>query len=166
MRLSGVPVPSQQGTGGTTNAKACWDTSYAKLAGNGLGTQFSSSNNLRELFEAKCCFEQVKRGCLEAISIANNDRSPFPIYKGTERCDAPTRVPEAQGVDAFVGAGRRSLALSERSELASDGRATEKASTVCLCWRVPEQASGPSFPSITDAALLQYTRVAETVFRT
>ncbi len=31
------------------------------------------------------------------------------------------------GVGAFVGAGRRSLALSERSELASDGRATEKA---------------------------------------
>jgi hypothetical protein len=32
------------------------------------------------------------------------------------------------GVGAFVGAGRRSLALFERSELASDGRATEKAS--------------------------------------
>ncbi len=36
------------------------------------------------------------------------------------------------GVGAFVGAGRRSLALFERSELASDGRATEKATTVPL----------------------------------
>ena len=35
-------------------------------------------------------------------------------------------------VGAFVGAGRRSLALFERSELASDGRVTEKAHTVPL----------------------------------
>ena len=43
------------------------------------------------------------------------------------------------GSGAFVGAGRRSLALSERSELASDGR-EQRRHPRCLCWRVSERA--------------------------
>ena len=52
------------------------------------------------------------------------------------------------GVGAFVGAGRRSLALSERSELASDGRVTKKAHTVPL-WE-SARASGPSTRNYLD----------------
>ena len=56
----------------------------------------------------------TRSGSLQSqTSPKNSDHSPSETW--------------FRGVGAFVGAGRRSLALSERSELASDGRATEKA---------------------------------------
>ncbi len=50
------------------------------------------------------------------------------IREGTGTIDTSPSGIGSGGSGAFVGAGRRSLALSERSELASDGRATEKVS--------------------------------------
>ena len=42
LRLLGVPVPCGRGTVGTMNAKPGCDASYAKSAGNGQGTRFST----------------------------------------------------------------------------------------------------------------------------
>ena len=42
LRLLGVPVPCGGGTVGTMNAKPGCDASYAKSAGNGQGTRFST----------------------------------------------------------------------------------------------------------------------------
>ena len=68
-------------------------------------------------------------------------RSPFPYIRGgngtTPSALFGIRGPGGSG--AFVGAGRRSLALSERSELASDGRG-QRRHPRCLCWRVSERA--------------------------
>ncbi len=88
---------------------------------------------LSDLFEGLAVPFPERRGTERCTVVGG--RSPFPIYReGTGTIyGVAFGIVGSGGSGAFVGAGRRSLALSERSELASDGR-EQRRQPRCLCW--------------------------------